>query len=252
MEEILKNKFIKSNNFDDIYKSLIYDCYLYPDYIISPRDKETKEILNISFTLSNPLNNEVLSKSRNFKKDFAIKFFEWIKNGETDISKLYDVNDNARKYSDDIPDPVINNRNTSYGPRLNYALNFIIDELKRDPYSRRAIINILYHDDLEILKPSYDGLTKIEYPCTIALSFLIRDNKLNLSTMMRSQNIVTTICYDIFNFTKIQIMLLEKLKQNEQFQTLQLGEYNHFMVSAHIYAKEMQLAKKISEEYNLI
>lgn len=222
---------------------MLRDILTKAKYSPSSRGRKFFEIPQYTFVLENPMNNEVSATPRGFKREFAQKFFEWIWNGESDITKLFGVNDNAKKFSDED----MKGRNTAYGPRFVEQRERIIAELKRDPDTRRAVINILYPIDSEMLEDSFNGLTKVEYPCTIALQFMIRDKQLNLHVLMRSNNAVTTLCYDVYNFTHIQMAVLQRL-QNEGME-IDLGHYYHSAVSMHIFEDEMSLAKKILNWY---
>jgi thymidylate synthase len=248
----MKNKYLKSNNFDDIYRELLKQCKENPDYTPESRGRKSRELINVSFTLTNPNDNLVNSESRDFNMDFAKRFYEWIINGESDTSLLFDVNKNAQKYSDKKSngDHELKDRNTAYGPRLLEQLDETVNELVRDPGSRRAIIHILEKGDQEMLEDSFNGLTKVEYPCTFQLMFLIRENKLNLHVGMRSNNLVKTICYDVYNFTNIQNHVLNILK--DRGLNLELGNYEHNIVSGHFFEDELPLVDKILEENKIV
>lgn len=240
MDQLLDKIIIKnytSDDFDIIYKNILKSIYYHPEFILD----DSKEITNLSFELSNPINNIVSSKSRDFNKVFADKFFKWNWDGKTDSTELFDVNNNAKNYYE------VNGRNTAYGPRIVKQLPFIIDELKRNKDSRRAVINILEAEDKELLEDKFNGKSKMEYPCTNAITFFIRDNKLNIHTSMRSNNMVLTICYDVYNFTNMLFKVYEILKKT--YSNLEIGTYQHNIVSAHILKKEYSLAEKILIDY---
>lgn len=231
------------DSFDDAYRAVLKDILGGAYYRPSSRGRRFFEIPHYSFIITNPAKNEVSAEPRKFKHEFAHKFFEWIWTGESDITKLFGVNDNAKNYSDED----MKGRNTAYGPRFVEQRDRIIEELKRDPDTRRAVINILYPTDSEMLEDSFNGLTKVEFPCTIALQFMIRNGKLNLHVLMRSNNAVTTLCYDVYNFTHIQMAILQRL-QNEGMD-VELGHYYHTAVSMHIFQDEMKLAEDITVWY---
>lgn len=60
---------------------------------------------------------------------------------------------------------------------------------------------------------------------------------------MRSNNMTTTINYDLYNFINIQKVMLQKL--NEAGMNLKLGTYFHVCGSAHILKDEIDFAKEI-------
>lgn len=232
---------ITVTSFDNIYRYLLEVILDEPEFVYESNNKKVYEITNVDFRISNPNNNLVNSKARGFRKEFAQKFFDWIINGESDIKKLYDSNPNAKKFNDETY-----HRNTAYGPRIVKQLPFIYDELKFDSSSRRAVISILDAEDLTILQDKREGRTNVEYPCTNSIQFLIRENKLHIYVNMRSNNMVTTICYDVYNFTSLQKFVLNELVNF--YPTLELGSYTHNIISAHIFEDEVELAKKILKE----
>lgn len=245
-ESIFKalQKYTVADDYDTIYHSQLRKLIDSPEFTISePDGTSTAEILNMSFELTDPTKNTVNSKTREFNSVFAEKFFQWIYAGKSDVSELIPVNKNAKRYDDDNY-----HRNTAYGPRLLKQLPYILDELKYSEHSRRATINILDADDKEILPDLLSGRTTIEFPCTNTIQFVIRDGRLNMHVGMRSNNMVLTVCYDVYNFTNLMFKVFDKLK--ETYPDLELGSYYHNIASAHIIGKEAKLAKDILKEYD--
>ncbi len=181
-----------------------------------------------------------LSRDTNYV--FAMKFFIWMLNGSTDFEYVGISNKNANNFTDiDEKTGLPKNFNTAYGPRIKEQLPKVLEELIRDKDSRRAVIHILDKSDLDMLGTN----TKSEYPCTDSMTFLIRDNKLNMYCHMRSNNMVKTIVYDIFNFTMFQEYLWRTLQKT--YPDLQLGSYYHTCVSAHYFENEQILVDKVLE-----
>lgn len=201
------------------------------------------EIINWAFSIDDLEEIDFSGKNREFKSEFAQKFFEFILAGGTDTSILFKHNPNVKRFKDDLA-----SRNTAYGPRINAQLPGLIEELKRNPSTRRAVLTILHPDD-QILLPEKHSGSKMEYPCTVSLIFLLRNKRLNLHVAMRSNNMTTTINYDLYNFICLQKWLTEKLQQNGV--DAKLGKYFHVCASAHILKHEIPLAQAIWNEYNL-
>ncbi len=84
-----------------------------------------------------------------------------------------------------------------------------------------------------------------EVPCTLNLQYLIRDDKLQAVTYMRSQDAFNVLPYDFFIFTMLQEYLLNRLKpEHPEFQ---LGRYNHYSGSFHVYQKDLDKINKITD-----
>ena len=97
---------------------------------------------------------------------------------------------------------------------------------------------------MTIFDPLFDYLngTK-DVPCTVMFHFMIRDNKLNMNVYMRSNDAMLGHVIDVFSFTMIQELIANELD-------CELGEYNHFCGSFHLYEKDIEKAKKIVDNVN--
>ena len=121
----------------------------------------------------------------------------------------------------------------AYGPRTNGQYEVIIDRLKADPDSRQAVATIW--------NPQYDlQPQKRDYPCTILHQFRIRDNKLNMSVYMRSNDVWLGAAYDFFQFTRVQIAMASVLG-------IEPGKYAHHVGSLHIYEQHYAAADKLKK-----
>lgn len=108
----------------------------------------------------------------------------------------------------------------SYGPRILAGLGYCEDELRRDRYSRRAVIN-LWDQDTDF-EPVYK-----DRPCTTQIQFLIRDG-LEIFVTMRSNDVWTGTCYDVYQFGQVQQALAHVLGEYA-------GPYHHHAISFHAY-----------------
>lgn len=115
---------------------------------------------------------------------------------------------------------------------------FALEQLVQNPDTKNAII--MLRDDNDILPDLKDRC------CTLALCFNIRDNKLNLRTIMRSQDLWTGLPYDVFCFTRLmQIMLYQYNKQKpEGTPEVSLGTYTHQVLNLHVYEKHWERVKE--------
>lgn len=222
---------------EDAYRGILEDV------VRNGRDdgEGNLEVINCAFSIRNLSDVDFKNKTRGFKREFAQQFLDFIMAGGTDASVLFSSNPNAKKFTDDLA-----SRNTAYGPRILAQMPAIIEEMTKRPSTRRAAITILSSDDQSLLNDKRLG-SGMEYPCTVSLIFLLRDGKLNLHVAMRSNNMTTTVCYDIFNFTSIQKVLLSKLKDGGM--DVRLGKYFHVCASAHVLKDEIRFAKSILAEY---
>ena len=112
-----------------------------------------------------------------------------------------------------------------YGPRLFRWRNLnqfatVRKLLHRNPDSRRAVIQLF---DAHDLLGNFNDV-----PCTCTLQFLLRGDRLNMVTHMRSNDVYLGLPHDIFCFTMLQEILARTL-------CVELGWYAHFVGSLHLY-----------------
>jgi thymidylate synthase len=119
----------------------------------------------------------------------------------------------------------------AYGLRTQDQYAPIIQRLKQDPDSRQAVVTI-WNPELDLLPEKRD------YPCTILHQFRIRDNKLNMSVYMRSNDVWLGAAYDFFQFTRVQIAIASVLG-------IAPGTYNHHVGSLHIYEQHYGSAENL-------
>jgi len=117
----------------------------------------------------------------------------------------------------------------AYGIRTQSQYAPIIERLKADPDTRQAVVTI-WNPELDLLA------NKRDYPCTILHQFRIRDNKLNMSVYMRSNDVWLGAAYDFFQFTRVQLSMASILG-------IEAGTYNHHVGSLHIYEQHYDSAE---------
>ena len=126
----------------------------------------------------------------------------------------------------------------AYGPRLFTAdwhnqFENVVALLKRKPNSRQAVIQLFDNSDLA-------GTYK-DIPCTCTLQFMVRDEKLNLTVSMRSNDAFKGLPHDVFSFTMLQEIMAVMLNRP-------LGDYTHFAASLHLYDEQRDRATRLLGE----
>lgn len=100
----------------------------------------------------------------------------------------------------------------------------VIELLRREPDTRRAMITAWRCDDL-LHALAHDVK---EVPCTTSLQFLLRRDVLELVTTMRSNDVWLGMPYDVFAFTCLQHVVASAL-------SVERGKYVHQVGSLHAY-----------------
>jgi thymidylate synthase len=85
----------------------------------------------------------------------------------------------------------------AYGPRISTQGSAVVHKLEQDPDSRQAVVT-LWRPELD------NDPGKKDYPCTVSLQFLIRDDALVCVSTMRSNDVWLGLAYDLFQFGQLQ------------------------------------------------
>jgi thymidylate synthase len=120
----------------------------------------------------------------------------------------------------------------AYGVRTAGQYEHVVEKLKNDSDTRQAVVTIW--------NPEFDNMpNKRDYPCTILHQFRIRNNKLNMSVYMRSNDVWLGAAYDFFQFTRVQIAMAWILG-------IEPGTYGHHVGSLHIYETNFAAAENLN------
>ena len=208
-------------NFKEIHRGLIVSALLADDNVL----------FNERFVIDEPGDiDNCIGISANV--EYYKKFLAWLTSDDNSVKGAFTaMSEKAQKYAMEYK-----GRNVAYGPRIMFQIDKVISELRDFPDTRRAVITILEKEDHLINDHvKHDDGMIVEFPCTIAYTFHISDNKLCASTIMRSNNIVSVVGLDVFLATSLQRMIAVALN-------LECGEYSHFMINAHIIEAELERA----------
>jgi len=147
------------------------------------------------------------------------------------ISKLiiggpYDLQRYVMELVDGILDFKINSGwDYTYHDRFSKYMPFVITELQRNRESRRAVISIRDND--------VDSRNK-DAACMQSIQFFVRNNKLDLMVLFRSNDLPEAFFFNAFGLIKLQEKLAQKLG-------IETGTYTHRSNSMHCYEKDFQL-----------
>jgi thymidylate synthase len=128
----------------------------------------------------------------------------------------------------------------AYGPRLfgmrgHDQVASLIKTLGESRDSRRAVIQLFNAEDIAA-KPRPK-----EIPCTCSFQFMIRRERLDMITFMRSNDAYWGLPHDVFAFTMLQEIIARSLG-------IEIGIYKHFVGSLHLYDSHAKHAQQYVEE----
>lgn len=180
------------------------------------------EILNAITVIKNPTRMIVNSKARKMPMRYAVGELLWYLSGSNKLRDIQYFSSAWDRMSDDGETV-----NSCYGHKIQSFYGFdqwqdVIERLTQDPNSRQAVIHI--KNPRAITDPTKDT------PCTLSLQFLIRNNRLNLTVTMRSNDVWTGVPYDMFSFCSMQVMMAMRLG-------VEVGTYVHQAASLHLYER---------------
>jgi thymidylate synthase len=188
----------------------------------------TKALYNIGFSIENPIERVITTPWRKFSTKYAEKEYEWYLSGDRSVEEI-------KKYAK-IWDKMHNGNNivnSNYGwqwMREN-QLDKCIEQLKKNNDTRQAWFTI------------FDGKEKDMYefdtPCTLSVGFDIKPhiNKLDMTVLMRSNDLVFGFCNDQYCWTKLQETIANELN-------IPIGSYYHFAHDLHIYERHYKMNLK--------
>jgi len=182
---------------------------------------DTKALFNVGFYIEKPMDNFILNGERGWNPVYAEAEWQWYLSGDRNTAKLGELYGKVPEIWKRMADGD-GNVNSNYGWqwKRNDQIDYVIDLLKHQPDTRQAAISI--YDCKE-----HDTFT-FDTPCTYAVQFTILDNKLNMSVVMRSNDLWFGFCNDQYQFSKLQDLMAFKLD-------IEIGTYFHFAHNLHLY-----------------
>ncbi len=229
----------KSKTFADAYKKVLFDLRWDPDYSSSPRGMKINELYNTVIEITDPTNNAYKNERRSSQLDYIKAEFEWYFSGSNTIEM---ISKHAKMWKS-LLNPDGKTVNSAYGnlifkektPAGISEYEWAIESLKKDKDTRQAIMHFN--------KPKHLFWENKDQVCTMEGTFAIRDNKLMLTVVMRSNDAILGLPTDIAFFTTLQMQALSHLKK--YYPELELGTYTHVVHSLHVYERHFDLVTEM-------
>lgn len=110
-------------------------------------------------------------------------------------------------------------------------MDYILGEIKKNPTSRRLVIELWNVDDLSFMNLS---------PCLHHLNFSVKDSKLHLLAKQRANDFITA---NNFNVVELSILMHMVARHCD----LEVGTLTHVVTDMHIYNKHEEVAYELLE-----
>lgn len=225
------------SSFNDAFVGLVDEVWNYHTYVSCPRGQTVKERLAVQFSITDPRKRLLTVPERDASLCYVIAESLWYLLGSDKTEWIANYSAFWKNISDDGV-----TANSAYGSRIFKRhpkvaggrltqWDYVKEELKKDPDSRRAVVLIRTPDD------SIDA--QLDVPCTLSLQFFIRGGKLHLVSTMRSSDLILGITNDIPAFCLFQELLARDLG-------VELGTYTHTSNSLHVYERHFPMCETIA------
>lgn len=176
-------------------------------YVYTQRGIRAREITGVQLIVEAPLSEPILSEYYMFGEMFIEKYCQSVMEatcGEQSIhSRIV--------------------RTTKISQKNNNQVNKVVNLLRREPNSRRAVIS---------LWDSVNDMNSEHPPCACIIQFMIRQGKLDAIAFFRSNDSWMAVLPDMIAMTRLASMIAEKLK-------VPVGQYIHFSASYHLYEPDI-------------
>ena len=197
---------------------------------VTVRGMKTKELEDVTFEFSSPHFCWTYGLRKSMKHVIGVAEAMQLIGAFSDPVRMCEIAPNMKAFLDG------GIFKGAYGIRAGAQIDKIVELLKNDPETRQAVITLRdpYRDLFEKSK---------DIPCTIAMSFRIRNGKLNMTTHMRSNDLVWGFPYDVIQFCLLQMTIAEELG-------IKNGTYTHHADSLHIYERHAKMMQECVSKFN--
>lgn len=225
---------------NDLWKSAFRAVLASPKQ--ESRAGTTKELLHVALSIYNPRQRWIISRSPAINPAFAIAEVIWILNGRNDLKFLHHWNKKYSDYAGDSP-----RLHGAYGFRISKHFGFnqlarAYSALKNNPNSRQVLLQIW---DPRIDLPFRSGAARDkDIPCNLISLVKVRRSKLEWMQIVRSNDILRGLPYNIIQFTTLQEILAGWLD-------LTVGTYNQISDSLHLYLHDLKSMKIVNRTEKL-
>ena len=211
----------------------IYNDLVEKGKIVSPRGLKVLEIENYSYILP-PFVRFQNFKVRKLNIGYIKSEILWyLKGDKTDLSIL----NKAKLWGEIVnADGTLNSNYGQYFFGASQQFQNVVKILRNDRDSRRA--SIMFLNEGHLFSDTKD------VPCTYSMNFRIRENVLNMSVHMRSQDVIFGMGNDAPAFSIIHEMMVNALRR--YYPELGYGHYFHIADSFHVYERHFEMLEKLS------
>jgi hypothetical protein len=245
----------------EAYLGTLKDVYENPDVKSSPRGQPVREKLDYTFRVLRPDDSPIETRDSERNKTIA-----------SYTAKECELYDSCTKSAEDFgkaskfwlslanPDGTVNSayghliwQKRSHGSEFEKPSreggpeSFDRSTILRTPWEwcKRSLINDkdTRQAILRFSLPEHQWVGNKDQTCTLHGNFLIRNDELHFSVVMRSNDLTLGLVYDLPWFCSLMDKMIVELK--DFYPNLKKGHYTHTVHSIHIYERDEEKVKKM-------
>lgn len=244
------------------YWNALSDVLHEPEYICSPRGQKCFEksdyIFRVLYPVDEPIKTydeernkviadytaketELYDSCTNRVEDFAkaSSFWKKLANPDGTVNSAYGyLIWKKRSAGNRFENFIDNGHGGRYEAIMRTPWEWAKESLLRDKDTRQAI--------LRFSLPEHQWVGNKDFTCTMNGVFQIRDNKLNFSVNMRSNDLMKGLVFDLPWFVSLMDKMIEELKST--YPELEKGHYTHAANSMHIYERDFEAVSRMLGE----
>lgn len=200
----------------EVYREQVSELVHTPDYVVTVRDRPTREILNAVTEIMHPQVRCQMVPGRKLNPWLALSESLWMLAGRHDIAALLPYNKRITEFSDDGVTMY-----GAYGARMAPQIPAMIRRLQEKPEDRRAVLQIWNSSDLV-------ADTK-DPPCNDIVMFKMRQDRLFMLVACRSNDLHWGLhAVNLPQFSILQEYIASRLG-------VEMGTQTHMSHSLHVY-----------------
>lgn len=195
---------------------------------VAPRGLSTREILSFTLCLRDPTRALARGTGRKIHTGLAAAEALQLVGGFSDPGAMSRISPHLTQFTDGGV------FHAPYGPRTSSQIQPAIDWFRRDKDTRKAWV--------QVWDPMQDLMTgdTRDHPCTTAIQFMIRDDRLNAHVFMRANDAWRGFPYDVFQFCQLQLAVADCLR-------IEPGIYFHHATSFHLYEDNLEQVSTLEQ-----
>ena len=204
-----------------------------------PRGLKTRDVANLAVILDTRICPLTSFNARKLNLDYAKKEWLWYIKADPMDDSIVEHAKAWQKLKQPDGSFASNYGQYIFGPSFDESqFKYVIKTLIGDRDSRRASMMFLNRDHL------YEG--NVDTVCTYAINFRIIDGYLNMTVMMRSNDVIFGFTNDAFCFWNLYHFVYAMLA--DKMDGLKMGSYTHLVNSMHVYERHFDMISDIVRE----